>query len=1165
MTTSPMDTASLVAPKANSVYPPEEVHHSADKAYGDIVNPALHGIGVLEKDGNNLERGGIDQLEEEPITAIRRWWVRWTWFCTWMIPSFFLSRCGGMKRPDVQMAWREKVTICMLIFFACAFILFYILAFGRILCPDSNKAWNKSQLSQHAGTDDYYVAVRGRVYDLTKFWKNQHSDSTDQVTNDVMLELAGQDLTAYFPVPLSEGCGPFLVNDTTVTLQTNTSSSDYTPTVIQAVHYSGTAAKDQSSRLADTNWYGDRFFPYMQKHYKGYYVTSTKDVAKQGNDKNWAIVDGKIYDLSDYVWTNSLSVDDTQTTFLPKDVSQLFTSQAGQDVSDDFKTAMSALDDQTRAATQSCLDNVFYAGRTDFRDTARCQVQNYLLLAFSCLLVATILAKFLAALQLAPKRTPEQQDKFVICQVPCYTEGEDELRKTIDSLAGLQYDDKRKLLFIICDGMIVGSGNEQSTPKIVLDILGVDPKIDPEPLMFKSVAEGSKQLNYGKVYSGLYEFEGHVVPYIVVVKVGRPSERSRPGNRGKRDTQILLMRYLNRVHFDSPMYPLELEIYHQMKNVIGIDPAFYEYVLMVDADTSVEADGLNRLVAVAADDSRVIALCGETRLDNEEGSWWTMIQVYEYFISHHMAKAFESLFGSVTCLPGCFSMYRIRSADKGRPLFISNRVIDDYSENKVDTLHKKNLLSLGEDRYLTTLILKHFPTFRTKFTADAKANTSAPDRWGILLSQRRRWINSTIHNLAELVTMPELCGFCLFSMRFIVFIDLLGTILLPATTIYLVYLIVTVATHNAAIPYISLAMIAAVYGLQMVIFLLKRQWQYMGWLLIYLLAYPVWSFFLPIYSFWHMDDFSWGNTRIVVGEKGNKKIVAGTDDEPYDDSMIPLKKFSEYQRDVWMQPDGNSMRSGLSGGAHSHMSGPFGNANAVPYPQMPTAGSYYAGSVAGSDYGGQGDYFQNTNVLDKSRNHSRQSSAANGLGGGGSMSRIPSMYDMPAGPMPSMYGMPMYSSTSMFMGGGNGMPSMYGMPPMGQPSPGSANGSDIGLGTRSSMMPLAQQTTGGAWGSSPAIPRPTSTFTTLGGSNPFAPPPGAAPAGGLEMNLNPNPTDEDLVNAVRTHLAAQTDLMQVSKRSVREAVMLSFPNATDLASRKARINQAIDDTLSGAV
>jgi len=90
------------------------------------------------------------------------------------------------------------------------------------------------------------------------------------------------------------------------------------------------------------------------------------------------------------------------------------------------------------------------------------------------------------------------------------------LRRTIDSLAALDYDDKRKLLFIICDGNIIGSGNDRTTPRIVLDILGVDPKLDPEPLLFKSVGEGSKQLNYGKVYSGLYEFEGHVVPYVLI-------------------------------------------------------------------------------------------------------------------------------------------------------------------------------------------------------------------------------------------------------------------------------------------------------------------------------------------------------------------------------------------------------------------------------------------------------------------------------------------------------------------------------------------------------------------------------------------------------------------------------------------------------------------------
>jgi len=33
-----------------------------------------------------------------------------------------------------------------------------------------------------------------------------------------------------------------------------------------------------------------------------------------------------------------------------------------------------------------------------------------------------------------------------------------------------------------------------------------------------------------------------------------------------------------------------------------------------------------------------------------------------------------------------------------------------------------------------------------------------------------------VHNLCELVLLPELFGFCCFSMRFFVFIDLLGTL-----------------------------------------------------------------------------------------------------------------------------------------------------------------------------------------------------------------------------------------------------------------------------------------------------------------------------------------------------------------------------------------------------
>jgi chitin synthase len=228
------------------------------------------------------------------------------------------------------------------------------------------------------------------------------------------------------------------------------------------------------------------------------------------------------------------------------------------------------------------------------------------------------------------------------------------LRKGLDSLTALAYDNKRKLICVICDGMIVGGGNDRPTPKIVLDVLGVDPKIDPPALPFRSVGTGSDQLNYGKVYSGLYEYEGNVVPYLVVVKVGKESEqsKSKPGNRGKRDSQVLLMDFLNKVHHRSAMSPLQLEMFHQINNIIGVDPELYEYLFQVDADTKVKEDSLNRLVAACAHDAKIAGICGETSLENEDRSWWTMMQVYEYYISHNLAKAFESLFGSVTCLPG---------------------------------------------------------------------------------------------------------------------------------------------------------------------------------------------------------------------------------------------------------------------------------------------------------------------------------------------------------------------------------------------------------------------------------------------------------------------------------------------------------------------------------
>ncbi|RMZ75637.1 hypothetical protein DV738_g5399, partial [Chaetothyriales sp. CBS 135597] len=834
------------------------------------------------------EYGDPRDVLTKRTTFGRRVWLAVVWGSTFWIPSFLLRFIGRMKRPDVRLAWREKLTLVMIIFLINAIVVFYIIEFGRLLCPNFDKVWNQKELATHQGTNDFYVGIHGKVYDITKFYKLQHSDTDVKTTpSSVMMPFAGLILDAYFPPPLSQAC-PGLDVDTTIRMQHNDTGA-ITNSV--AVHTSGPHFQtDITSKLYSINWYQDTFLPAINEYYKGDLVWTRKTVKSQAESdaRQWVIIHNKIYDLTDYFYTLDLMNEYTTYDFIPGGPADVVKSNAGTDVTKLWGTNAQYLN------TLNCMDNAFYVGKVDFRDSAKCQVNNYILLAFTIILCAVILIKFLAALQLGTKRRPAPQDKFVICQVPAYTEGEDHLRKSLDSLTALQYDNKRKLICVICDGMIVGGGNDRPTPKIVLDILGVDPKIDPPALPFRSVGAGNEQLNYGKVYSGLYEFEGNVVPYIVVVKVGKESEqtKAKPGNRGKRDSQVLLMQFLNRVHHRSPMSPLELEMFHQINNIIGVDPELYEYLFMVDADTMVKEDSLNRLVASCANDAKIAGICGETSLENEERSWWTMIQVYEYYISHHLAKAFESLFGSVTCLPGCFCMYRLRTADKGRPLIISDKVISEYSDCDVDTLHKKNLLSLGEDRYLTTLMTKHFPQMSYKFIPDAYALTAAPETWSVLLSQRRRWINSTIHNLAELVWLKDLCGFCCFSMRFVVFIDLFGTIILPATCCYLAYLIYRVASHTGQFPLISIIMIACVYGLQAIIFIIKRQWQHIGWMIIYILAYPVYSFILPIYSFWKQDDFSWGNTRIVIGEKGDKKVIVQED--MFDPRSIPLQRWDDY-------------------------------------------------------------------------------------------------------------------------------------------------------------------------------------------------------------------------------------------------------------------------------
>jgi chitin synthase len=246
-----------------------------------------------------------------------------------------------------------------------------------------------------------------------------------------------------------------------------------------------------------------------------------------------------------------------------------------------------------------------------------------------------------------PQPPPEWQPfgyplAHAICLVTAYSEGAEGLRTTLDSVAVTDYPNSHKLILVICDGMIKGKGEDMTTPDVCLAMMK-DHAILPhevQPFSYVAVASGSKRHNMAKIYSGFYDYgdnslipieKQHRVPMMVVVKCGTPDEakKSKPGNRGKRDSQIILMSFLQKVMFDERMTELEFEMFNGIWKITGISPDYYEMVLMVDADTKVFNDSLTHMVSAMVKDPEIMGLCGETKIANKRESWVTMIQVFE--------------------------------------------------------------------------------------------------------------------------------------------------------------------------------------------------------------------------------------------------------------------------------------------------------------------------------------------------------------------------------------------------------------------------------------------------------------------------------------------------------------------------------------------------------
>ena len=77
---------------------------------------------------------------------------------------------------------------------------------------------------------------------------------------------------------------------------------------------------------------------------------------------------------------------------------------------------------------------------------------------------------------------------------------------------------------------------------------------------------------------------GRKTPTVIVVKCGTEKEAAtdkKPGNRGKRDSQLILMNFFSRVTYNDRMSPLDFDLFRKIHILVGVTPDFFEVCLMV--------------------------------------------------------------------------------------------------------------------------------------------------------------------------------------------------------------------------------------------------------------------------------------------------------------------------------------------------------------------------------------------------------------------------------------------------------------------------------------------------------------------------------------------------------------------------------------------------------
>jgi chitin synthase len=469
-----------------------------------------------------------------------------------------------------------------------------------------------------------------------------------------------------------------------------------------------------------------------------------------------------------------------------------------------------------------------------------------LITAFSSLL--NILYK-IGRPQPASLATHRLDPKNYLYVVPCYNESAAELQASLHSLMEqrLVKDDNR-LILIICDGKVKGTGNTLSTDAILKALLHTEGEG-----AYYDYPTWDGTTNRLCAYQVIYTYKRETVPVILLIK---------DRNYGKRDSLVIARRIC--MAFNT--VPTECESYlsHSVANLATVFTQPIDYIIGIDGDTVFDYNCTYELIQGIEEDATIHGCVGFVDVDQQMPAYspFVLYQYAEYMYAQCLRRQAQcNITNKVSCLSGCNQILRVSEETCGEKIL----QVFNYKPTDTDNILTHIRSYASEDRNHVCNMLSIYPHVKTTQTLKAVAYTVVPMSVSVFLSQRRRWNLGANTNDLLLTYLP---GIHLFE-RILAFVNVLTFAISPFIYVATIYFIKAIVTGPTMLMlYLSIILFFPLFYTLLIPLFIKplafkaTLYYYLAYIFFVTLSGGV-SLICYLNAILKMDVLTWGKTRTI--------------------------------------------------------------------------------------------------------------------------------------------------------------------------------------------------------------------------------------------------------------------------------------------------------------